>query len=352
MAPLRGKLALARGARCWLVDPAGRCLPVGDSAESVKVTDFAELERWPHRRRDGSLGAVLDGYAMVRTAPDAPAARSAMLFVTASFRSHVHKHADCLSLIWQESGENLLIDSGKYGYRSGAMRAYFVSTSAHNTVEVDGRSFTRRAEDAYGVGLRRLEPLDRTWLVEAEARHRQAGVLHRRSVFFRPHRFLLAVDHLGVERPRRRRFTAWWHFNPGHAVAGAPDPDGRRLVSGLAGGRRLFVSHAGNGADPRAEIFCGALEPRIQGWVSRAYLKSEPAPALGFSGSSGGDFAAATLFELAAPGARPRLGLRRDPAGTFALTVREDVGAGGGEPQPGRRFTVGDLALDIPLALL
>ena len=220
------------------------------------------------------------------------------------------------------------------------MRAYFLSTCAHNTIEVDGRSFSRRTEHAYGTGLRMVAPLDQTWLIEAEALHRHEGVLHRRLVFFRPHWFLLAVDYVtkpaGSERlwdrvRRRRTLTAWWHFNPDHAVEGEPDRDGRHLVSGLAGGGRLFVSHVGSGADPRVELHRGALEPRIQGWVSRAYLKSEPAPALGFSGRGDGDFVAATLFELAEPGAAPRLGLRREPSGRIALS---DGSGQGGQASP------------------
>ena len=74
MAPLREKLAVAGRARYWLVDPAGRCLPVGDSDESIMVRDFAGLERWPHQRRNGAMGAVLDGYGVVRTDPTVPVA--------------------------------------------------------------------------------------------------------------------------------------------------------------------------------------------------------------------------------------------------------------------------------------
>ena len=344
--PARQKLALAGHARYWLVDPAGRCLPVGDSGETVLTQDFAGLRSWPHKSGNGAMGAVVDGYGVVRTDETLPVTRSAVVFLTASFRSHTHKHSDCLSLIWQEAGENLLVDPGKYSYQKDAMREYFLSTCAHNTIEVDSLSFSRKKEHAYGSGTRRVEPIDQTWLIEAEARHGDEGILHRRSVFFRPHRFLLAVDHVTADRPHRRMFTAWWHFNPDHTVEGEPDRDGRYVVSGLARGGRLFVSHVGNGADPRVELHHGALEPRIQGWVSRAYLKSEPAPALGFSGRSGGDFFAATLFELAGPGAAPQLELRRDPSGRLALTDGPGLGQGA------RSFAVGEIDLDIVPGLL
>ena len=234
MDPFRAKLAAAQDARYWLVDPAGRCLPVGDSTEKVRVKKFDGLRRWPHTGRRGAvLGAAVDGYAVVRTDPAVPVDRSAILFLTASFHLETHKHADCLSVIWQEAGENLLIDSGKYGYQQDRMQDYFQSSRAHNTLEIDGRSFSRKTAHAYGSGIKRVEALERTWIVEAEADHASKGVRHRRCVFFWPHHFMLAVDHVTAVRSasrltrlrqavrRRRIFASWWHFNPAHTVAAA-----------------------------------------------------------------------------------------------------------------------------------
>jgi hypothetical protein len=346
LAPIFDRLAKAEHAQYWLVDPAGRSLPVGDSGESVMVRDFADLKRWPHQCRAATMGTILDGYGAVRTDSTVPVERSAMMFLTASFQSQVHKHADCLSLIWQEAGENLLVDSGKYGYHKDAMRRYFLSTCAHNTIEVDGRSFSRQKDQAYGSGIRTVAPLDRSWLFEAEARHGDEGVLHRRMILFRPHHFLLAVDHVIADQPRPRTFTAWWHFNPDHTVEREPDQDGRHCVSGLASGKQLFVSHVRNGTDALVELHRGATKPRFQGWVSRAYLKSEPAPVLGFFGRGDADFVAATLFELAGPGAPPRLGLGRTPSGGMVVS---DSTEEGGE---GRSLAIGKVVLDLPRTLL
>lgn len=192
------------------------------------------------------------------------------------------------------------------------MRSYFVSTRAHNTVEIDGQSSKRGKEYAFGSGLRSVAPTDRSWLIEAEADRAQEGFLHRRCVFFRPHRFVLAVDHIAFAgRPTlrqrlhlaakpKRAFTSWWHFNPNHTVA---LEEGDAVVAGLAGDRRLRVSHRGVGrAPPAARIHLGETSPRIQGWFSGGYLKSRPAAALGFTASSRGDYFAATLFELIGPG--------------------------------------------------
>ena len=317
MAPYRARLAAARDAEPWLLDPAGRCLPVGDSAEVARTRDPATLARWPHVRSEGMLGAVLDGYGVVRTAAE-PAPRSTLVFLMASHRLEAHKHADCLSLIWQERGEWLLLDSGKYGYERDRMRRYFQSTRAHNTVELDGRDWSRATVDAYGSGMRRVEPFGGGWILEAEAPHRREGVTHRRLALFRPHRFLLVLDRLEpapatgwrgrLPRPVPRRFTAWWHFAPQHAVEGGGDA---ARVTGLAGGRSLAVTHVAGGAGPAVLQARGRGGLRPQGWISRSYGSFEPAPALGFSSRARGSWQGATLFELLEPGAAPALALRR-----------------------------------------
>ena len=101
MRQAQDRLVLARQACFWLADPAGRCVPAGDSAESKIQHEFDGLTQWPHTQKDNILGATVDGYGIVRTAADVPLRQSCMLFLTASFHSHTHKHSDCLSLIWQ-----------------------------------------------------------------------------------------------------------------------------------------------------------------------------------------------------------------------------------------------------------
>ena len=281
MTPARRKLKRAQVAGDWLTDPAGRCLPIGDSDASLLREGFDTLKQWPHRRSGANWGAILDGYGVVRSAPDVPPTRSSMLFQTASFHPAGHKHADCLSFVWQEGGQNILIDSGKYGYEKDAMRAYFQSTRAHNTVEIGHEEFDRDASHAYGSGMRQVTPLGDAWLLEAEADRRHLGAVHRRCVLFQPGRFALVIDHLKFRRPaarlrrfqaalrRGRRITNWWHFNPDLTVSRRDA--GSYRVSGLAQGREIHVSHAGNTKASRDGLHIGEMGSRPQGWVSRAY---------------------------------------------------------------------------------
>ena len=352
MAAARDKLARARAAEDWLVDPAGRCVAIGDSNESVEVKGIPSLENWLHVRRDQHAGAIVDGYGVVRSTPEVPSEKSSMLFLTASFHSPAHKHSDCMSFVWQEGGKYILVDSGKYGYQKDKMRQYFQSTRAHNTVEIDGKDFSRSVQHAYGSGMRRVVPVGRGWLIEAEADRRHAGATHRRCVFFRPGKFVLAVDHILhtgtglVGMLLSRGFTSWWHFDPSLKVETDETPGSCR-VRGLPGGRILFVSHLTAAEGLGSRLHVGELKPRVQGWISRSYLAYEPAPAVGFSARAANEYFAATLFEIVEAGAEPGLSLQwRPDTRTMAF---------GGDPLGGAEFQslrFGSFALETSDSLL
>lgn len=349
MAETHARLATARQAGLWLVDPAGRTPPIGDSAEGVRVRDFAGLRDWPHRERNGMLGAVVDGYGVVRSAPEAGPERAALLFLTASFQNLTHKHADCLSFVWQEDGESILIDSGKYGYKSGVMRSYFVSPRAHSTVEIEGVRLSRSRP--YGSGLRRVVPAGDLWLVDAEAS--RGALRHGRSLLYHPGRFVLAIDRIapsdeappgstpkGVtswwrrdlairraatqgEALEGRSVTSWWHFHPNLAIrrveAAGPAGIAAARLEGLRKGAALEILHLDNARDRDVKSACGAQAPSLQGWISRGYLKAEPAPALGFTGRAQQDYVAATLIERVPAGGEAAFGLRWIGPRTVAL---------------------------------
>ena len=50
-----------------------------------------------------------------------------------------HGHGDILSFEWTIGGQRMIVDAGVYEYNVGPRRAYSRSTSAHNTVTVDGK---------------------------------------------------------------------------------------------------------------------------------------------------------------------------------------------------------------------
>lgn len=299
---IREKLDAGEKVKPWLLDPAGRQICVGDTSPSeINTRNLPPLTAWPHETSGGVIGAILDGYAVVRTDQEIPPERSSLLFLTASFQTKTHKHSDCLSFVWQEKGEDILVDSGKYGYSKGPLRRYVLSTHAHNTVEFNGKSARRKAEDAYGSGIRAVEWRADGWVIDAEAPHPADGYTHRRSVIFRPGREVIVFDHVRPTEGRAERrndYTLWWHFPPHLAVDRG---EGHVRLSGFRALDGVTIMHFSNAEESNVAYHCGETGERYQGWISTAYLQAEPAPVIGFSGKVAGEFVAATVLRITSP---------------------------------------------------
>lgn len=68
--------------------------------------------------------------------------------------SKTHKHADDNSFMLYSKGYDLFVDPGWYNYMSGdRYRDYLVSSLAHNTVIVDGMTYSPTLENSYKTGL-------------------------------------------------------------------------------------------------------------------------------------------------------------------------------------------------------
>jgi len=116
----------------WLVDSYGRCLPVGDSSETQRVKDFSDTMWDVDKITYGDYASLcFDGYYQVRGNEEI---NDSILFFMGAHHSNIHAHDDLQSLIWQENGEYLLVDGGKYGYKSDKYRSYFRSSRAHNVL--------------------------------------------------------------------------------------------------------------------------------------------------------------------------------------------------------------------------
>lgn len=100
-----------------------------------------------------------------------------------------HGHADALSFEWCAYGETLLVDPGTYTYMETPWRRYFKSTSAHNTVLVDGQDQTpylrtqRWGEPEASVTVKRWEPETQMICAEHDG-YSSRGITHRRAVWF------------------------------------------------------------------------------------------------------------------------------------------------------------------------
>lgn len=278
---INGLLRNAEIAKNWLVDPSFRCVPVGDSGSSVVLKDVSSIFDWPHESSSDSIGAVLDGYAVVRSRPDVPLDRSHFLFFQASFQSNVHKHADCLSFVLQQKGGDILIDSGKYGYKSDRFRSYFLSSYAHNTVTIDGTSFSKVKRKPYGSALvGGVSYVSGYWIMRGGVEHKELGYSHRRTIVYKPGVDLYVVDLLEnlSEESEDRLVELVWNFDSRFFVAskdgiltGVDDKTHEKFAMDCltSSGEVSFSVHKGEDKD-------GVL----RGWVSPSYLAHEPTPSV------------------------------------------------------------------------
>ncbi|MBB3114448.1 hypothetical protein FHS18_006569 [Paenibacillus phyllosphaerae] len=102
-----------------------------------------------------------------------------------------HGHADALSFELCAYGEALFVDPGTYTYVENPWRRYFKSTSAHNTVLVDGQDQTpylrtqRWGTPEAQVTLTNWEP-ERQLICAEHNGYEARGVTHCRAVWFLP----------------------------------------------------------------------------------------------------------------------------------------------------------------------
>lgn len=86
---------------------------------------------------------------------------STWLMFKAGYVSPTHKHADDLEILLYSKGYEIFIDPGMYNYMTGnAYRDYLISPRAHNTINVDGKTYSTTAENALKTGLLTYENND------------------------------------------------------------------------------------------------------------------------------------------------------------------------------------------------
>lgn len=72
----------------------------------------------------------------------------------AGYSSRTHKHADDLSFAMCSKGHDIFIDTGYYNYAIGEKFCdYFKSPLAHNTITVDGKTYSTENEESYRTGI-------------------------------------------------------------------------------------------------------------------------------------------------------------------------------------------------------
>lgn len=289
-------LELGSYAKSWLVSPDSRCVTIGDSSNSLKK-GLQDLEKWPHTKVNCYISARVDGYAIVRSDSSFKLDESSFLFFQGSFYSQVHKHCDDLSFILQEKGINLLVDSGKYGYKQDKYRKYFLSTRAHNTVEVDGKSTSRNSKNSYGSAiLGKPVYIDGFWLIRAKVNHEINQYIHERVIIYKPGKDLYVLDKLtNTSKIRSRKICQWWHFDTDTKLT----INDNVIIARINDNTKIEITSSSSNNDIYYYKYKGyELNDELVGWISKGYLNYEPTSSLCVSSSLNEKSIILTRFKL------------------------------------------------------
>jgi hypothetical protein len=313
-------------ALAWFVMPNQRLVNFGDSDYrdiSRRENDAMRKWRTPAMRWQASGGKVGEnrvsglkrfdqgGYFIYRQPTSRFDEPSAYLAQTAAFHSRTHKHADDLSFVWFDRGEEVLVDAGRYGYigkttvgsdlwqdghwYSDPQRVYCESTRAHNCLEFDSRNYLRKGIKPYGVALgRSLMVPPGLVVLETECRHFR-GLRHARLLVLMPGQWLIVFDwfhdNLGASHEARQ----WFHLAESWQLSASEI--GYRAVSAKTGSILSIVPLLPGSMASRP--LTGGVDPLLQGWWSPSERQLLPNFAFSFDQRGAATGAFATLFSFA-----------------------------------------------------
>lgn len=185
-----------------------------------------------------------------------------------------HIHFDKLHLSIALHGRDVLVDAGRYTYVGGPWRSYFVGSSSHNVILVDGREqrpYERTTHEPLLEQCAITEDYDYArGTFNGGYRDVEGDTQHTRVVVYMKDRYWLVLDRVVTSRPRA--LTALWHFHPQCTVA----EENGTIVTTDAGEGNLRVVPASR--NPWAiRLVKGQTEPALQGWYSPHYNQKESA---------------------------------------------------------------------------
>ena len=300
------RLDLAEQNKAWLHHPNGTLAMIGDSVRGKTQNGvFDSILAIGNLTDEYGKTFPLSGYAVLRSNwSEGPAEENSyVLFWAGEERpgesrphSYGHSHSDNFTFEWSEGLVPILTDSGKYSYERNEWRDFFVSTKAHNTLEIDSRdtinSRSENRSDMRWALPRILSTSSHAGLqhVEASMTRTRSNAEHRRLLVLNPGKWLAVVDSLSSSEPKE--VVQWFHFHEDWHLVNSDNNIFGTHANATVGVFTLLDRN-------RAYITKGATEPQIQGWVSTDYMKRTPRFSLGYK-SVGEQVEFVTLFLLGA----------------------------------------------------
>jgi hypothetical protein len=234
-----------------------------------------------------------------------------------------HGHADALSITCFSDGHDFLIDPGTSVYNGAPeWRRFFRSTTAHNTVVVDGMGQsepggTFRWKTKAPGRLRARLALPETDYIDGDVELR-CGITHRRRLVHIGPSYWIVLDEL--QGRGEHDFDFLYHFAPEAQLTVLSDEKGeidcRARIDRAGLQMHMSVSEVVN-----AEAVCGQHRP-IQGWTSRVYGERRASPVLKASVRG---FAPVSMMTFIVPGNEPICSRRfkANSTRTIAAAIRD-----------------------------
>lgn len=260
---LQRLLRRMKRADAWFTMPDGDIVPIADTPFYKPAPGQAR-----HQSHDlhGLSRYLIDGFAIARRA-------GSYLATVAGFHRDAHKHADELTFDLFERGRRVIVDSGRRDHTQVPTKsrnlpgprttaAWTMSSFAHSTLVVDGRSFPLgghpygSALDAEGSGDGWFAILGHNPLVRSQ------GVRHQRLLLYRPGHVVVIADRIRAKG--RHTYSRYLQIGPGIA---AKRRDGAVQLR-AHGFRGSIWSSRG-----RAHLYRGSLHP-LRGWYVRGGFHS------------------------------------------------------------------------------
>ena len=211
-----------------------------------------------------------------------------------------HSHNDCMHAEVTLCGEDVLVDSGRYIYRSSIWkdwRAYFVSALAHNTLYVDDHEMGAipGVDRVRGVrclchGFGEQEGLKIIDLEHNGYAYLPDPVFHRRKLILAPGSVALLIDYVDGPARENHDFRLMFNFNTKDVRLKGNHVD---YMSKHGKAFALdFVSDVGF----ESRFLCGSEDPK-GGWISYGYPVREPIGQVTMAYNGKAPFVSATIIK-------------------------------------------------------
>jgi hypothetical protein len=196
---------------------------------------------------------------------------------------NAHQHNDKLHLSVSAFGHDWLVDAGRYYYKRDKWRKYFLSSSSHNVILIDGEgqrpyqklanspksnNFSIQKNINFSMGSY-TSGFGSDWWEGDKTAGQVIAAKHTRAVIYLYNKYWVVLDHIST--PKGRTIEPLWHFAPECKVK----IDGKSVLATDSNNATLQIIPS-SPSRWQTNLLEGQEFPIIQGWYSKTYNEKVP----------------------------------------------------------------------------